>query len=286
MQGARSTGVSGPLVPLGGALVVVAARQVARQRARRRERLAVRPSDHGVTSVDVALTSAAGTPLHAWWVAGRPGAPTVLLVHGHASHAGDLAGVAPALVAAGMSVLLLDCRGHGRSPWRGRATPTTFGEDVEVALDWLLAHPDVGPVALLGHSMGGSTVIRVAAGRPDVRAVVAVAAVADPTLTAIGGWPAALNRLLLERAARRMDVDPSVNFARNVIRELDVPVMVVHGERDRVVPPVHARTLAAAQPRAELVLLPDADHADLDGFAEAFPPVVHFLREALVGASS
>ncbi len=268
-----------------GALVVWGGRKVAEQRQRRLDRLALRPDAVGLMAQTVQLTSVTGSPLHAWWVEGRPGAPAVLVVHGYASHAGDLLQVAPALVAAGMSVLLLDLRGHGRSAWEGRPTPQVFAEDLEVGLDWLAANELVGAVALLGHSMGGSAVIRAAARHPEVQAVVAVAAVADPTLTAIGVWPAGVNKVLMDRMARRTGIDPSVNFARNVIGLLDIPVLLVHGELDRVVPVRHAHVLKKAQPNAELLVLPEANHSDLDLFAEAFPTVVGFLRRELVASS-
>lgn len=87
--------------------------------------------------------------------------------------------VADALGRRGIAVLRLDDRGVGGSdaPARG-ATSETFADDVEDALAWLRARPDVdrGRLALLGHSEGGLVAPLVAARDPQVRALVLLAA--------------------------------------------------------------------------------------------------------------
>jgi len=75
--------------------------------------------------------------------------------------------------------------------------------------------------------------------------------------------------------------DPFDNLA--ALRATSAPVLVLHGERDTIVPPEHARALAdAAGPRARLVLM-DCDHNDcppvetLDAF---WAGIEIFLRSA------
>jgi len=41
------------------------------------------------------------------------------------------------------------------------------------------------------------------------------------------------------------------------------PVLLIHGERDSRIPPVHSHRLQAVQPAAELLLVPGAGHGDI-----------------------
>lgn len=61
--------------------------------------------------------------------------------------------------------------------------------------------------------------------------------------------------------------------------EIQLPVLLIWGDQDRVVPPHSARLLQAALPRAQLRLLPAAGHAAFEECPEAFDRLVaEFLR--------
>ncbi len=64
--------------------------------------------------------------------------------------------------------MLYDCRGHGRSRGKGRvrgATVDQLGRDLGEVLDAVAPR---GPVVLLGHSMGGMTIMALARQRPEL----------------------------------------------------------------------------------------------------------------------
>ncbi|MFE9256761.1 alpha/beta fold hydrolase [Streptomyces sp. NPDC006879] len=96
----------------------------------------------------------------------RPEAePAVLLLHGlmgRAAHWADTAG----WVSTRRRTVALDQRGHGYSdkPAPGPYTREAFVEDVEATVEQL----DLGPVTLVGHSMGALTAWQLAARRPDL----------------------------------------------------------------------------------------------------------------------
>ncbi len=48
---------------------------------------------------------------------------------------------------------------------------------------------------------------------------------------------------------------------RPILPTLDIPALIIHGGRDRLVPPAAGAYLAAALPRARLRELPHAGHA-------------------------
>ncbi|MEU6357779.1 alpha/beta hydrolase, partial [Streptomyces sp. NPDC047072] len=102
-----------------------------------------------------------------------PGIP-VLLLHGLAGHLGEWDDLAARLVSAGHRVVAYDARGHGASTRRpasvSRAAHVGDAVAVEAALD-------LGPAVVVGQSMGGSTAMLLAAGRPElVRSLVLVEA--------------------------------------------------------------------------------------------------------------
>ncbi len=94
-------------------------------------------------------------------------APTVVLVHGFTARLEEFFLQRETLRARARTVLY-DCRGHGRSWTRGRvrnATIDQLGRDLGRVVDDVA--PD-GPVVLLGHSMGGMTIMALARQRPEL----------------------------------------------------------------------------------------------------------------------
>jgi len=62
-----------------------------------------------------------------------------------------------------------------------------------------------------------------------------------------------------ENAARLIDVDSGIDV-RGLLRQVQVPTLVVHCDRDQVVSPEHGRQLAAEIPNARYASLPSANH--------------------------
>ena len=103
-------------------------------------------------------SAGAGAKLHVthWLPEGRPRA-IVLLAHGYAEHAGRYAHVAQRLTQAGYAVYAVDHWGHGRSDGEGGYVPR-FSAYLDGMAELLtlveINHGDT-PRLLLGHSMGG-----------------------------------------------------------------------------------------------------------------------------------
>jgi pimeloyl-ACP methyl ester carboxylesterase len=103
--------------------------------------------------------------------------PAVVLVHGlGATHDMMLAQYEQHFAAAGIATLAFDYRHTGESGGQPRQRISMIRQraDVHAALDFVMAHRDVDAsrVGLWGTSLGGMHVVRVAAERPDVCAVV------------------------------------------------------------------------------------------------------------------
>lgn len=62
--------------------------------------------------------------------------------------------------------------------------------------------------------------------------------------------------------------------------DITVPVLVLHGEKDRMVPSAHGEWLAAHCPTAELRLAPDAGHITV---LDSAPAALEWLRDRVAG---
>lgn len=110
--------------------------------------------------------------------------PTVVLCHGYTLSTQSWLFVRRLLAAAGYRVVAWDQRGHGKSATGDLASYTIdqLGRDLKAVLD---AQAALGPLVLVGHSMGGMTLMSLARQYPELvrDRVLAVAFVA----TSVGG---------------------------------------------------------------------------------------------------
>ena len=243
-----------------------------------------------------------GLRLPAWFIPGHSGlAPGVVLVHGWESARDRTLPHAQVLHAVGFHVLTFDVRGHGANG--PEALPMSVGEyaaDARAAVATLRARAEVSGVAILGHSMGAAGSLVATAGDPDVAAVIAVAAPADPhrltrqtfRLARLPipdpiAWPLAwlTTRVYLKpRGHRVSDISAS-----RAVREIAVPVMLAHGSEDRVVPVGDLERLAAARRAAgpeavtEPLVIDGGHHSWLYEFPEYRAAIARFLATALDG---
>lgn len=124
-----------------------------------------------------------GTSLHVE-VDGAPDAPvTVVLAHGWTLDVRAWGPVASALAGPGVRVVRYDHRGHGRSTGSDPAT-MTLDQLADDLAELVAAVAPTGPLVLVGHSMGGMTLMALAERHPDV---VARAAGIGLVATAAGG---------------------------------------------------------------------------------------------------
>jgi uncharacterized protein len=194
-----------------------------------------------------------GTRLHGWWLrAAPPRKGHVLLCHGNAGNVGDRAMHATLLAASGLDVLLFDYRGYGRSA--GRPSEAGTYRDARAARLALLGEPDVDPerVVYLGESLGGAVALELAVEHPPAGLVLqsAFTSVRDMAGLHYPSLPGALVP----------DAYPSLRL----VRRLRAPLLVIHGERDDIVPAEHGRALYDAAPDPKLLrVFPDAGHNDL-----------------------
>lgn len=211
------------------------------------------PAALGLQFVDLEIPTDDGERLHGWWIpAPERRRGHVLLCHGNAGNVSDRLVHAQLLTQEGFDVLLFDYRGYGRST--GHPTEAGTYRDARAARQALLSLPDVDPVRIvyLGESLGGAVALHLAEEAPP-RGLVLLSAFASIRRMRDVHYP-------FIPAALVPDAYPSLRRTA----QLDVPVLVVHGDRDEIVPVSQGRALfEAARGPKRLEVLPGVGHNDL-----------------------
>ncbi len=219
-------------------------------------RLLYRPDDEPPQITDPYMAATATTPdglkLQHAWAAGRRDRSTLVVCHGNAGHLGQRLDKFAPLQAAGWSVMLVGYRGFGGNP--GHPCESGLKADAAGVLDWLTER-GVGAeeIVLYGESLGTGVATALAAQRPVAGLVLeggfsSIAAVAQ--------------RHYWYVPARRLVRDRFDSLAR--IGSVRVPLLMLHGTADGVVPPDLGRSLHAAANEPKIWHpVPDAPHTSV-----------------------
>lgn len=208
------------------------------------------PANAGLAFRDLSIDTEDGKKLHGWWTGARASSlGHVLLCHGNAGNVGDRVLHASLLATAGFDVLLFDYRGYGRSSGRP-SEPGTY-RDARAARRTLLRQPEVeqSQIFYLGESLGGAIALALALEFPPKGLIL------QSTFTGVREM-ARLHYPFIPRA-----VVPDAYPTLRLIRDLQAPLLVLHGDRDEIVPPTEGEALFEAAPGPkELRLFPGLGH--------------------------
>jgi pimeloyl-ACP methyl ester carboxylesterase len=209
--------------------------------------------------------------------------PTLLFTHGKGGNAAEWQPDALRALAAGYNVLLPELRGHAPSG----GTFVTYGllekEDLWNAVAWVQERFGIDPGRLGVHSCsaGSAIALEFAAHAPGVRALWLESPFAEPAamarhyLSRATGLPGPLLHLTSRWAVRRAlnqirrDLGPSegrlqILDPERALSLLSARVLLVYGEKDRLVPPRFVRRLVQALPPGSEVWRTPAGHCHHD----------------------
>jgi alpha-beta hydrolase superfamily lysophospholipase len=236
-----------------------------------------------MASVDVKIRSRTRLHTHAdgheqllrWWEPPGETVANLVVIHGYAEHSGRYESVGGALAERGFAVWSTDLRGHGRSGGERASVEDVshLVSDARFALDEARSSRARAPLFILGHSMGGlvATTLSLDAAPIPAGLVLSGAAVGEtPGIEAmldLDPFPElSIPSEGLSRdpeVCRLYDEDPlnyrgpfrretlaALSRGAQLVRQraphLDLPLLILHGGEDPIVPPTASEGLFAA----------------------------------------
>jgi pimeloyl-ACP methyl ester carboxylesterase len=197
------------------------------------------PADYGIPierTTQYWIDTPDGAKLFAWYLRAEHPIASAVFCHGNTGNLTNVAHTMPHLLDAGYNVLLFDYRGFGRSTGR----PSLHG----VVQDGIIAarfhdaiRPQSLPSILYGYSLGGAIAAQMLRHHPFD------ALILQSTFTTLPE----LKRAVYPRIPLHLVAGDFFNTLR-IVRKLAIPLLVMHGAADEVVPSSMAQALHDACP--------------------------------------
>jgi len=216
-----------------------------------------------------------GQKAYALHLPAPPGAPTIAYFHGNGEQLASTVRVAEALQKRGVGFFSVEYPGYGPAAAQGTPTEQKIYRASEAALHYLrdkLGVPATRTV-LVGWSLGTGVAAEMAK-----RGLGARLALLSPYTSMRD-----LAEIKVSSSARRLVQDRFDTFRK--APGIDLPVLIIHGERDRMIPARMGKTLAKRFPKTELWLLPTSGHVVWRPSADAiYDRLARFARGVAAGA--
>lgn len=215
----------------------------------------VEPASQGVR--DCYFQASDGVRLNAWYLPAPPGRPTVLYFHGNGGSLSTMDRTLAEFRRADMGALLLDYRGYGLSG--GRPSESGLYRDGLAAYEYCVRLGVPAEMLLIhGQSLGGGVASYVASRRASAGLILESTFTSFPAIAAKvcgGGLPGRLAYLAVQTQF------PS----KQRVASLKIPVLVIHGSQDELVPCSMGKALHQAAPASSrrLWIVDGAGHNNL-----------------------
>jgi fermentation-respiration switch protein FrsA (DUF1100 family) len=214
-----------------------------------------------------------GTRLFGWYVPATGLSAVLLWCHGNAGNIIHRLENLAALHKIGLSVFLFDYRGYGRS--EGMPSEPGLYQDALAAYEVLTKAKQVPPerIVLFGRSLGAAVAGTLASQRPAAGLILESAFPSVEALAKFHYWGLPMHWL----------VSAEYNLADR-LRQVSRPVLVIHGDRDSLVPlQLGQEVFEAARPPKDLYVVHGAGHNDLVriGGAPYFERLRRFVKDAV-----
>ncbi|MBI2656922.1 alpha/beta fold hydrolase [Candidatus Woesearchaeota archaeon] len=221
------------------------------------------PSYLGLNFEEVSFKSIDGIKLSGWLIPNNKTKSTIIVMHGYPADKANLLGIAEFL-AKDFNVFLFDFRSFGKS--EGRYTTAGYLEknDLLGAIKYLEEEENITKIGLYGFSLGGAVALMT--NHKNVKAIVTDSAYAKLShmvehmyrIFFVFKHPLAYLTKLYGILFLRLNIDDASPVDN--IKNIRVPILIVHAEKDSQIPVSEAYLLHNANKKSELWIVENAEH--------------------------
>ena len=199
----------------------------------------------------VTIPTTDGERLAGWYIPPPAGQRVVLFLHGQGGRLAVQTNRWRRVGEAGLGLLVISYRGYAGST--GTPTEEGLGLDARAAYEWLRQRHPARDIVLHGHSLGSGVAVKLGAS-VEVGAVILESPFTAAVDVAAERFPWLPVRWLMLDQFR----------SRDLIAKVKAPVLIAHGDRDRVIPFAHGERLyALASAPKTFERFPGSDHNTL-----------------------
>lgn len=219
------------------------------------------PSDYGLKYEDVSFTTSDKITIKAWLIPSKTANGTVIIGHGYPFDKGNILPVAKFLYP-DYNLLFYDHRYFGESS----GAITTVGikevEDVKAAVKFVRKRFN-GSIALYGFSLSASAMLM---SKVNVNAIISDSAYADLEMminhiySMFGILKFPFVQITKAITIIFFRVDPKDVSPSLAVKNTNIPILVIHGEKDSQIPVENAYALKENNPDIDLWIVKNSDH--------------------------
>ncbi|MFK5986368.1 MAG: alpha/beta fold hydrolase [Pseudomonadota bacterium] len=241
------------------------------------------PKDFGMDYKELEIVTQKNKKLFSWFISTKETAPLVIIMHGWGSNSELMLPIAFTFYQAGINVLLLDSRCHGKSDGDTYSALPRFTEDINHTIEYAKKSLQFNnSIFLLGHSVGAGAVLYATSKRKDIAAVISISAFGNPQWLMTRYFqsfktPKFLIKFLLFYIQWVIGHKFNEIAPVNTIKKITIPVLIVHGSNDNTVPIEDAYAIQKHNYNGQFLKIEQADHDSVDKIETHGQLLIDFL---------
>lgn len=197
-------------------------------------------------------------------------APIVLIFHGNGENLETMrmGGLLHQFMNLNVHFLAVDYPGYGLS--NGRSSEENIIAAANAAFNWILTNFGSNPKIIFGWSLGAAVAIQTVANHPNqIEGLIAVSPWTSLPEVAAGHYPRFLVNSLVKENYNSVEV----------AKEIKCPVLLIHGERDNIIPFSQGEKVAqATESSVRWVPVPNAGHNDIFSREIVWEEIASFIN--------
>ena len=229
------------------------------------------PQSMGLQTEECFFTTSDSVKLHGWFLPNKNAVATLLWCPGNAGNISDRLHNLGLLAELPLNIFIFDYRGYGKS--EGSTTEEGIYLDAQAAYDYLTSRKDINKqkIVIFGRSLGGAVAVDLATRRECAALILesTFTSAKDMARSSFGFLPV------------HYIIKTKLNSIAK-ISEIQVPLLMIHGNSDRTVPfKLGKKLFAAANPPKEFYEIDGATHNDtyIVGGQPYFNKILEFIQQ-------